>query len=672
MFPRNSFLTLLATTVSTASTTTRLACAGILALAVVQPAFSQTADDPMAMRWWNTLNGEQMVAALHGDSATAEQEADAKQMYADLGNLTKMLVNDTAYELYGGGHFTSVGAWWETLDCRLMRVAAGDGYMADPSSPFCAHYPGSGAAKILDAAPLAHVDLVGMALLGRDDPGMFLMPADEMAARWWNTLTAEQMVAALFGSSATEDQESAAKNMYGGLDEATRMLVNDAAAEIYGSGGFASVGAWWESLDCRLMRVAAGDGNEADSTSVYCAHYPRSGAAKILDARAKIHVDRVGMALLQRRQPGVYPTVHRPYAMRWWNALNGEQMVAALFGSDATMEQEMVAKRMYADLSDGTRAMVNYAAAEIYGGGRYPSVGLWWETLDCRQMRIAAGDGNTADPASPYCAHYPGSGLATILGDMAKEHVDYVGNALLGRTRPGVYPTAYELPFVISGSDMYMRHSIARIANRGGRAVDIVVQAFDDEGMSSEPVTLTVGANQVVQCSSDDLEMGNPACGLSGGVGTGTGHWWLRLTSTLPLDVLSYVGTDDGLMTSMHDIAPFRGGQRAVMYLDEGSASSMLRVVNPTNGMAHVRLEGVDDMGYTPGSAVEFSVPPMAARMFSSQALEEGGDGLMGALGDGMGTWRLHVSSNRRVLVVSLSETSAGHITNLTATVPGD
>ena len=108
------------------------------------------------------------------------------------------------------------------------------------------------------------------------------------------------------------------------------------------------------------------------------------------------------------------------------------------------------------------------------------------------------------------------------------------------------------------------------------------------------------------------------------------------------------------------------------MYLDEGSPDSMLRVVNPTNGTAHVRIEGVDDMGYMPGSAVAFSVPPMAARMFSSTALEEGGDGLMGALGDGMGKWRLHISSNRRVLAMSLMQTETGHITNLTATVPAD
>ena len=33
-----------------------------------------------------------------------------------------------------------------------MRVAAGDGTTVDPSSSYCAHYPGSGATKILGDA----------------------------------------------------------------------------------------------------------------------------------------------------------------------------------------------------------------------------------------------------------------------------------------------------------------------------------------------------------------------------------------------------------------------------------------------------------------------------------------------------------------------------------------
>ena len=395
-----------------------------------------------AMRWWNTLNAEQMVAALHGDMATDAEAAAAKMMYMDLGSTTKYLVNKAAMEIYGDGMHDSVGAWWETLDCRLMRIAAGDGNTADPSSAFCAHYPGSGAAKILGDDEKAFVDKIGMALLGRSDPGAYPpVPHLDHAMRWWNTLNADQMVAALHGDMATDAEAAAAKMMYMDLGSTTKYLVNKAAMEIYGDGTHDSVGAWWETLDCRLMRVAAGDGNTADSSSAFCAHYPGSGAAKILGDAEKAFVDKIGMALLGRSDPGAYPPVpDLDHAMRWWNTLNADQMVASLYGDSASDEQATAAKKMYMDLGASTKYLVNAAAMEIYGDGTHDSVGAWWETLDCRKMRIAAGDGNTADPSSAFCAHYPGSGAAKILGDAEKAFVDKIGMALLGRSDPGAYP----------------------------------------------------------------------------------------------------------------------------------------------------------------------------------------------------------------------------------------
>ena len=70
--------------------------------------------------------------------------------------------------------YTVAGAtalqWWESLDCPQMNDAVAgyiedgdpavgsDDPMADPHSPYCAHYPGSGAARILEDDALAVVD----------------------------------------------------------------------------------------------------------------------------------------------------------------------------------------------------------------------------------------------------------------------------------------------------------------------------------------------------------------------------------------------------------------------------------------------------------------------------------------------------------------------------------
>ena len=129
-----------------------------------------------------------------------------------------------------------------------------------------------------------------------------------------------------------------------------------------------------------------------------------------------------------------------PYVMEWWNSLDADQMVAALYGAMATPAEAAAAKMMYADLDDITRMRVDLSAVMINGHVSYDSVGAWWESLNCREMRIAAGDGNTTDPMSAYCAHYPGSGHAKILSDAALAHVNTVGMALLGRTDTGTYP----------------------------------------------------------------------------------------------------------------------------------------------------------------------------------------------------------------------------------------
>ena len=245
-------------------------------------------------------------------------------------------------------------------------------------------------------------------------------------------------VAALHGDTATPEQTAAAEPVYGDLDPETKGLVHRTVAGIVPTTRPTSVGAWWEPLDCRKRRVATGDGNAEDLNSPYCAHYPGSGGTPLLGADEKAHVDRIGQALLDLMDPGVYPPDVLP-AMHWWDALEPAQRVAAVHGGTATPEQITAAGNMYGDLDPETKRLANVTARDAYLQGG-DSVGAWWQSLDCRLRRVATGDGNTDDPSSSYCAHYPGSGKSPTLGDMQRQHVNTVGMALLGRSDPGVYP----------------------------------------------------------------------------------------------------------------------------------------------------------------------------------------------------------------------------------------
>ena len=88
------------------------------------------------------------------------------------------------------------------------------------------------------------------------------------------------------------------------------------------------------------------------------------------------------------------------------------------------------------------------------------------------------------------------------------------------------------------------------------KAGTVRIDAFDDDGTQYGPLTLEIGAGETVHFNSGDLEQGNADKGLTGAAGSGEGSWRLALTSPLDIEVLSYLRTHDGFVTSMHDLVP--------------------------------------------------------------------------------------------------------------------
>ncbi len=212
------------------------------------------------------------------------------------------------------------------------------------------------------------------------------------------------------------------------------------------------------------------------------------------------------------------------------------------------------------------------------------------------------------------------------------------------------------------------RHGFVRVINRSRRSGDVAIAAVDDAGNRSGPARLEIGRRQTAHFNSSDLEAGNAAKGLSGGVGMGEGDWRLELTSTLDLQVLSYVRTADGFVTSMHDLAPGAAdGSHRVVFFNPGSNSrqvSKLRLVNDGGRAASATIAGVDDGGSDSGM-VAVTVPAGQALTFTSAQLEAGGGALSGGLGDGSGKWRLRVESDAPLSVMSLLESPTGHLANV-------
>ena len=217
------------------------------------------------------------------------------------------------------------------------------------------------------------------------------------------------------------------------------------------------------------------------------------------------------------------------------------------------------------------------------------------------------------------------------------------------------------------------RQGFARVRNRSSTSGVVNVLAYDDAGQRFGPLRLSVDGGETVHFNSDDLDTGNADKGLEGSIQPGDGPWRLELWSDLEIEVLSYIRTVDGFLTSMHDVVPSTIAGHRVAFFNPGSNRaqvSRLRLVNFGPRDAAIVIKGVDDKGESPGSWVRTTVPAGAARSFTAAELESGGDGLIGALGDGAGKWRLLVESDEDLVVMSLLESPTGHLTNL-STAPG-
>ena len=235
---------------------------------------------------------------------------------------------------------------------------------------------------------------------------------------------------------------------------------------------------------------------------------------------------------------------------------------------------------------------------------------------------------------------------------------------------------SWSLPLVMSHSNSGQQ-GFVRVVNRSDRAGAVAIHAIDDAGRRAGPVSLSLDANAAVQLNSRDLEEGNASKGLSGGVGSGgAGPWRLELRTDLDVEALAYVRTADGFVASVHEsVAEEEAGSMRyrVPFFNPGSnrvQQSRLRLINPGDDAAEVVITGRDDAGESPGGDVRLTLAAGEARSLGAEALEEGGDGFDGSLGDGAGNWRLTVSADRPLRVMSLLRNPAGSLTNVSSPGP--
>ena len=223
------------------------------------------------------------------------------------------------------------------------------------------------------------------------------------------------------------------------------------------------------------------------------------------------------------------------------------------------------------------------------------------------------------------------------------------------------------VPLFPSAADATGRQGFVRVLNRSGTAGEVFIAAVDDAGVNAGPVRLAVGAGGAAHFNSDDLEGGNAMKGLTEGVGEPTaGAWRLELLSSLDIEVLAYIRTPDGFLTSIHDLLPRdkrTGTLRAAIVNPgrNGARRSVLRLLNTSTGSESAFVRAVDDRGSARRTHV---VVPAGAVALTATELERHRSGANG-LGVGVGKRRLAIAVPWWVEAMSLLASSSGHLTNL-------
>ena len=222
------------------------------------------------------------------------------------------------------------------------------------------------------------------------------------------------------------------------------------------------------------------------------------------------------------------------------------------------------------------------------------------------------------------------------------------------------------------------QESRLRLINPGEVAADVSITGIDSHG--NEPgtgVSLTIPAGASVTYTAAELESGLGA-GLNGSLGEGAGPWRLMVDSVQPLQVMNLLSNQTGHLSNL-STAPSNKtqGVHSVPLLPSSSDPSgrqgLVRVTNRTDTPGEVRIKAFNDTQWDHAPLV-LPLGAGEAVQFDSNDLEQGnpGRGLAGGTGPGEGDWRLELSSELDLEVLSYVRAWDGLLTAMHDVVPGE
>ncbi|MDP1699020.1 MAG: beta-propeller fold lactonase family protein [Xanthomonadaceae bacterium] len=218
--------------------------------------------------------------------------------------------------------------------------------------------------------------------------------------------------------------------------------------------------------------------------------------------------------------------------------------------------------------------------------------------------------------------------------------------------------------------------SMLRVVNMLPINDSVILAGIDDNGQRPRgPMFVELPPLGAVNFTSRELELGAVSGGIAGvfgPFGDGVGRWQVIVSGGEQVEVQALSVNAGGVRTSLNNVAPAPNVLEAQVWLFNPASNliqqSTLRLINLDNIPGVVLIEAIDDAGQpAPGGSVSVNISGNAAIELSAQDLEAGntGKGVLGALGDGSGKWRLHISADVRISAQSLITSPTGVINDL-------
>ena len=237
--------------------------------------------------------------------------------------------------------------------------------------------------------------------------------------------------------------------------------------------------------------------------------------------------------------------------------------------------------------------------------------------------------------------------------------------------------TRHRVPIFIP-ADNWDQESRLRLINPGNGPAEVAITGMDSQGASpGDGVGVTLPAGASLTFTAAELESGRGA-GLRGSLGDGTGEWRLIVESEQPLLVMSLVSSPTGHLTNLSTVPSNEAqGIHGVPLLPAASdplgRQGLVRVINRTDTAGEVRVKAHDDTQWDYAPLV-LPIGAGEAVHFTSNDLEQGnpGKGLAGGTGAGQGDWRLELTSDVDIEVLSYVHAWDGLLTAMHDLAPSE